>query len=155
MLSRSLANAMPAAHLPLSPTSDPITRPPRSPTPTDASIPRLVALLQLLNIANLAFYCLNLLLIYLSITGIFGETNTALSSKYQTLVTPSGWAFSIWVRARLCGRPLVLFLLSCPLLRGFAAPPRRATSRTGQAFSSPCESHLPTIPSPSGADLHI
>eukprot|EP00618_Florenciella_parvula_P036799 CAMPEP_0119478656 /NCGR_PEP_ID=MMETSP1344-20130328/8292_1 /TAXON_ID=236787 /ORGANISM="Florenciella parvula, Strain CCMP2471" /LENGTH=323 /DNA_ID=CAMNT_0007512843 /DNA_START=93 /DNA_END=1064 /DNA_ORIENTATION=+ len=56
----------------------------------------MVGNIQLLNIANLAFYCLNLLLIYLSITGIFGETNTALSSKYQTLVTPSGWAFSIW-----------------------------------------------------------
>jgi len=51
---------------------------------------------QALNYANLVSYVLSLLLIYLSLTGIFGETNTALSSKYQTLVTPSGWAFSIW-----------------------------------------------------------
>ena len=28
--------------------------------------------------------------------GIFGPTNTQLSAKYQTLVTPAGWAFAIW-----------------------------------------------------------
>ena len=29
-------------------------------------------------------------------SGIFGKTNTELSQKYQTLVTPAGYAFSIW-----------------------------------------------------------
>lgn len=48
------------------------------------------------NFANLAAYGFNVLVTYLSITGIFGETNTDLSKKYQTLVTPAGWAFSIW-----------------------------------------------------------
>lgn len=52
--------------------------------------------LNALNWMNAVSYVLNLSLIYLSVTGIFGETNSALSSKYQTLVTPSGWAFSIW-----------------------------------------------------------
>eukprot|EP00419_Tripos_fusus_P045982 CAMPEP_0172818508 /NCGR_PEP_ID=MMETSP1075-20121228/13971_1 /TAXON_ID=2916 /ORGANISM="Ceratium fusus, Strain PA161109" /LENGTH=269 /DNA_ID=CAMNT_0013658879 /DNA_START=31 /DNA_END=840 /DNA_ORIENTATION=+ len=33
---------------------------------------------------------------YLSLTGIFGMTNTELSKKYQTIITPVGWAFSIW-----------------------------------------------------------
>jgi hypothetical protein len=38
----------------------------------------------------------NLGITYLSLTGIFGETNTDLSEKYQTLVTPAGFAFAIW-----------------------------------------------------------
>jgi len=33
---------------------------------------------------------------YASLTGVFGMTNTDLSKKYQTIVTPIGWAFSIW-----------------------------------------------------------
>jgi len=33
---------------------------------------------------------------YSSLTGVFGATNTELSKKYQTLVTPAGWAFAIW-----------------------------------------------------------
>merc|ERR1719487_3035714 len=45
---------------------------------------------------NLVSFTVNCLLTYLSLTGLFGETNTALSAKYQTLVTPIGWAFSIW-----------------------------------------------------------
>ncbi len=33
----------------------------------------------------------------LSNTGAFGgQTNKAISDKYQTLITPAGWAFSIW-----------------------------------------------------------
>lgn len=48
------------------------------------------------NWANLLAYLVNLGLTYGSLTGIFGQTNTALSQKYQTLVTPAGYAFSIW-----------------------------------------------------------
>ncbi len=34
---------------------------------------------------------------YLSNTGIFGgQTNGDISAKYHTLITPAGWAFSIW-----------------------------------------------------------
>jgi hypothetical protein len=45
---------------------------------------------------NLAAYAVNTLVTYTSLTGVFGATNTELSNKYQTLVTPAGWAFSIW-----------------------------------------------------------
>jgi len=48
------------------------------------------------NYANFAAYVLNSVITYASLTGTFGETNTDLSKKYQTLVTPAGWAFSIW-----------------------------------------------------------
>jgi len=49
-----------------------------------------------INIINVGAYIINLVITYVSITGAFGETNSALSKKYQTLVTPAGWAFSIW-----------------------------------------------------------
>lgn len=49
-----------------------------------------------LRITNLVAFVLNVALTYLSLTGIFGQTNTYLSLKFQTLVTPIGWAFSIW-----------------------------------------------------------
>eukprot|EP00947_MAST-08B_sp_MAST-8B-sp1_P004329 g4329.t1 len=49
-----------------------------------------------LRITNFVAFALNCALTYLSLTGIFGDTNTALSLKFQTLVTPIGWAFSIW-----------------------------------------------------------
>jgi len=52
--------------------------------------------LEFRNYANLAAYILNSVITYTSLTGIFGETNTDLSKKYQTLVTPAGWAFIIW-----------------------------------------------------------
>lgn len=48
------------------------------------------------NWLNLGAYIVNLVITYISLTGVFGKTNTELSSKYQTLVTPAGWAFSIW-----------------------------------------------------------
>jgi hypothetical protein len=48
------------------------------------------------NWLNVGAFVLNTVITYTSIAGIFGETNTELSKKYQTLVTPSGWAFSIW-----------------------------------------------------------
>ncbi|CAE7447640.1 unnamed protein product [Symbiodinium natans] len=48
------------------------------------------------NWANLAAYVVNFATTYASLTGLFGATNTDLSAKYQTLVTPAGYAFSIW-----------------------------------------------------------
>jgi len=48
------------------------------------------------NVANLAAYVVNSIITYTSLTGIYGPTNTELSKKYQTLVTPAGWAFAIW-----------------------------------------------------------
>jgi len=47
-------------------------------------------------ILNLVFYILNTVITFVSITGAFGKTNSELSEKYQTLVTPDGYAFSIW-----------------------------------------------------------
>jgi len=49
-----------------------------------------------LPILNLVFYILNTVITFVSITGAFGKTNTELSEKYQTLITPDGYAFSIW-----------------------------------------------------------
>eukprot|EP00933_Yihiella_yeosuensis_P063056 TRINITY_DN66111_c0_g1_i1.p1 TRINITY_DN66111_c0_g1~~TRINITY_DN66111_c0_g1_i1.p1 ORF type:complete len:308 (+),score=55.42 TRINITY_DN66111_c0_g1_i1:98-1021(+) len=48
------------------------------------------------NYANVAAYVANVVVTYTSITGLYGETNTVLSKRYQTLVTPAGWAFAIW-----------------------------------------------------------
>jgi len=48
------------------------------------------------NWLNLVAYVLNSVITYTSLTGVFGETNTELSDKYQTLITPAGFAFSIW-----------------------------------------------------------
>jgi len=48
------------------------------------------------NFANLGAYVVNTTITYASIAGTFGATNVELSKKYQTLVTPAGWAFAIW-----------------------------------------------------------
>lgn len=48
------------------------------------------------NWANLVAYLVNSSVTYASLAGIFGGTNEELSAKYQVLVTPAGWAFSIW-----------------------------------------------------------
>lgn len=48
------------------------------------------------NWANIVAYLVNVVVTYISMTGVFGPTNKVLSEKYQTLVTPAGWAFSIW-----------------------------------------------------------
>ena len=47
---------------------------------------------------NLVAYGLNVLFTYgIGVAGLFNlPDNTVLSEKYQTLVTPIGWAFSIW-----------------------------------------------------------
>jgi len=48
--------------------------------------------------ANLVAYVLNTAVVFsIGVYGLFGlPTNGALSAKYQTLVTPIGWAFAIW-----------------------------------------------------------
>jgi benzodiazapine receptor len=52
--------------------------------------------LQWVNIANLVAYLLNVLVTYgVGVSGKF-PTNSELSAKYQTLVTPAGYAFAIW-----------------------------------------------------------
>lgn len=52
--------------------------------------------LQTLNYANIAAYILNTAVTYgVGLSGLF-PTNAELSAKYQTLVTPAGYAFSIW-----------------------------------------------------------
>jgi len=48
------------------------------------------------NWANLVAYVLNAGVTYGSIAGLCGPDNTTLSAKYQTLVTPAGFAFAIW-----------------------------------------------------------
>lgn len=49
-----------------------------------------------LPVLNLIAYIVNTVVTFVSLTGAFGKTNTELSEKYQTLVTPDGYAFSIW-----------------------------------------------------------
>ena len=41
-------------------------------------------------------YLVNFGITYGSLTGAFGQTNEELSAKYQTLITPAGYAFAIW-----------------------------------------------------------
>ena len=45
---------------------------------------------------NMFAYLVNLGITYGSLTGAFGATNEELSEKYQSLVTPAGYAFAIW-----------------------------------------------------------
>jgi hypothetical protein len=48
------------------------------------------------NWVNLLGYLVNFVVTWVSLTGVFGATNSDLSKKYQTLVTPASWAFAIW-----------------------------------------------------------
>jgi hypothetical protein len=74
----------------------------RSPTITGTSAPdetsNLNTSINGFNILNLIVYVINVAVTYLiGVAGILGQpTNADLSLKYQTLVTPIGWAFSIW-----------------------------------------------------------
>lgn len=54
--------------------------------------------LRCLNIVNVVAYLINVVVTYgIGVGGILDlPTNDELSQKYQTLVTPIGWAFSIW-----------------------------------------------------------
>lgn len=49
-----------------------------------------------LNVAILLAYVVNIVMTYVASTGIFGNTIMDLSTKYQILINPAGWAFSIW-----------------------------------------------------------
>eukprot|EP00285_Hemiselmis_virescens_P001308 CAMPEP_0173415212 /NCGR_PEP_ID=MMETSP1356-20130122/84740_1 /TAXON_ID=77927 ORGANISM="Hemiselmis virescens, Strain PCC157" /NCGR_SAMPLE_ID=MMETSP1356 /ASSEMBLY_ACC=CAM_ASM_000847 /LENGTH=387 /DNA_ID=CAMNT_0014377447 /DNA_START=150 /DNA_END=1313 /DNA_ORIENTATION=+ len=49
-----------------------------------------------LQIVNLVSFVLNAFIVNTSTLGWYGETNTELSRKYTTLITPKGTAFSIW-----------------------------------------------------------
>lgn len=49
-----------------------------------------------INFVNLVAYVANLVVTALAGFGVFGRTNVELSRKYPTLITPAGWAFSIW-----------------------------------------------------------
>mmetsp|Transcript_44816 Transcript_44816/g.106277 ORF Transcript_44816/g.106277 Transcript_44816/m.106277 type:complete len:315 (+) Transcript_44816:94-1038(+) len=46
--------------------------------------------------ANAAAFVLNTFIVQTSMLGWYGGTNSDISRKYQTFVTPAGWAFSIW-----------------------------------------------------------
>jgi len=53
--------------------------------------------LQWVNYANIASYVLNVAVTYgVGASGKLGPSNAEISSKYQTLVTPAGYAFAIW-----------------------------------------------------------
>lgn len=80
-----------------------------------------VGKLQWRNWLNLVAYALNSVVTYTSLTGIFGETNSALSDKYQTLVTPNGWAFSIWGPIFIWEGVFAFAQLLSPSLRGAPA----------------------------------
>ena len=49
-----------------------------------------------LQIVVLVAYVVNLVVTYLSNTGLYGCTNKAVSDEYYTVITPPGWAFAIW-----------------------------------------------------------
>ena len=63
---------------------------------TDALPATMADKLTTLNIVNVITYLANTGATYGSQLGWFGATNTAQSLKYQTLVTPIGFAFAIW-----------------------------------------------------------
>lgn len=68
---------------------------------------------------NLGAYVVNIGITYISITGVFGETNSALSDKFQTLLTPNGWAFAIWGPIFIWEAVFVV----CQLLPAFRSSP--------------------------------
>ena len=46
---------------------------------------------------NLLFYIINVVITYgVGVLGWYGKTNSEVSAEYPTLLTPVGWAFSIW-----------------------------------------------------------
>lgn len=52
--------------------------------------------IEVANVIILVAYIINAFITYSSILGWYGETNTVVSRRYQTLITPKGTAFSIW-----------------------------------------------------------
>ena len=71
------------------------------------------------NILNLVAYIANTVVTYgIGVGGWFGRPgNTELSLKYQTLVTPIGWAFSIWAFIFLFQLIWVFWQLAIPSQR--------------------------------------
>jgi hypothetical protein len=68
----------------------------RSPTPSHKKYIKMTASLNYLNYLNLIGYILNCFFTFASVS-VFGiPDNGELSDKYQTILTPSGWAFAIW-----------------------------------------------------------
>ena len=67
---------------------------------------------------NVVAFTINVVITFLVGNGIPGtQSNEVLSSKYQTLVTPVGWAFSIW--AIIFGSQLVFTIVQThPSFRG-------------------------------------
>lgn len=67
---------------------------------------------------NVVAFIINVVITFLVGNGIPGtQSNEVLSSKYQTLVTPVGWAFSIW--AIIFGSQLVFTIVQThPSFRG-------------------------------------
>jgi benzodiazapine receptor len=74
-----------------------MTSRPADTTTTSTSTPQQQqSKLQTVNYANVVAYVLNVGVTYgVGVSGLF-PTNSELSAKYQTLVTPAGYAFSIW-----------------------------------------------------------
>ena len=63
-----------------------------------ADSPATTQKLTAVNYSNIVAYLLNVVVTYgIGVGGILDlPTNDELSAKYQTLVTPIGWTFSIW-----------------------------------------------------------
>lgn len=49
-----------------------------------------------INYLNAAAYVANVVIVYAVGAADTSRSNAAISAKYQTLVTPAGWAFAIW-----------------------------------------------------------
>ena len=64
---------------------------------------------------NMLAYLVNLGITYGSLTGAFGATNEELSEKYQSLVTPAGYAFAIWGAIYSLGKASLLWHRCFPL----------------------------------------
>jgi len=66
-----------------------------SSSPTNSNTPNSAPKLQTLNYVNVLAYLSNFVVVFGSTRAGLPDNGT-LSAKYQTLVTPSGYAFSIW-----------------------------------------------------------
>lgn len=49
-----------------------------------------------LRLANAAIYVLLIIVNVATQTGLLGDDNATISARFPTLLTPAGWAFSIW-----------------------------------------------------------
>jgi len=54
------------------------------------------------NWINVGLFGLNFFVSFSSLSGIYGMNNAEISEKYQTLLTPTSWIFSIWGMIFLC-----------------------------------------------------